>query len=289
VTTKKRLQWFRCYPEKFLTALAGMSALKQHVYLIVCLRIYEKRGAISDSVSAIAKRCGYDRVCHVQRAIAQLVEEGKLFRTEAGLMNPFAENEITERKSSPVRTQEITQENQRKLSLSAESENKSSRVRTSKITQENQRFFSLDIERKKVSKKEVSKQERRRAPRHPMPENWQPDERGIQYARDSGFLDEQGIRYASDSVLLDEKIRQMIRACRNYYLRRGDLIAGPVGLSATWRNWCDNELKFQQRGNGHGRFQKPQLADTVRELVDEARRLEDQAGIVRPSDALRSH
>lgn len=275
MTTKKRLQWFRCYPEKFLTALAGMSAIKQHVYLIVCLRIYEKRGAISDSVSAIAKRCGYDRVCHVQRALAQLVEEGKLFRTEAGLMNPFAENEITERKSSRVRSQKKTQENQQTCSLFAESENKSSRVRSSKITQENQRSLSLDIERKKVSKKEVSKQERRRAPRHPMPENWEPDERGIQYALDSGFL--------------HDKIRQMVRACRNYYLRRGDLIAGSVGLSATWRNWCDNELKFQQRGNGHGHFQKPQLADTVRELVDEARRLEDQAGIVRPSDALRSH
>jgi len=251
--TKKRLQWFHCYPEKFLTALAGMSAIKQHVYLIVCLRIYEKRGAISDPVSAIAKRCGYDRTCHVKRAIAELVKEGKLFRTDAGLMNPFAENEITER----------------------DSKQQSSRVRSEEITQENQRTLALDIEVEEERKKVSKKQERRRAPRHPMPENWEPDERGIQYALDSGFL--------------DEKIRQMVRACRNYYLRRGDLIAGAVGLSATWRNWCDNELKFQQRGNGHGRFQKPQLADTVRELVDEARRLEDQAGIVRPSDALRSH
>jgi len=124
---------------------------------------------------------------------------------------------------------------------------------------------------------DAPKKQPKRARRAPMSETWQPDSIGIAFARDRGFT--------------DDKIRQLIVACRDYHLKHGTLIAGSLGLSATWRTWINNEIKFtQERRNRYAhRNETTSFDDRIRNLVDEARRLEDQAGVVRPSDAFRSH
>lgn len=70
----------------------------------------------------------------------------------------------------------------------------------------------------------------KRKKRQPMPEDWQPDERGVLFAKNLGFT--------------EIKISQLVMACRDYHLKHGTLIAGSIGLSATWRTWCNNEAKF---------------------------------------------
>ena len=70
----------------------------------------------------------------------------------------------------------------------------------------------------------------KRKKRIPMPENWQPTDEGIEFAENLGF-----------SVA---KTAVMIQACRDYHLKHGTLIAGQIGLAATWRTWCNNEVKF---------------------------------------------
>lgn len=72
----------------------------------------------------------------------------------------------------------------------------------------------------------------RRKKRAQIPEDWQPDDKGILFARGLGFA--------------EEKIRQLVVACRDYHLKHGTLIAGSIGLAATWRTWCNNEVKFTE-------------------------------------------
>lgn len=68
--------------------------------------------------------------------------------------------------------------------------------------------------------------------RRAMEESWEPDAKGILFARGLGFN--------------DSKIRQLAVACRDYHLKHGTLIAGSIGLAATWRTWCNNEVKFSE-------------------------------------------
>jgi len=55
--TQERPPWFKCYPEKLLGALIGMSHDAIILYLIILLRIYEVGGPISDTPKALAHRC----------------------------------------------------------------------------------------------------------------------------------------------------------------------------------------------------------------------------------------
>lgn len=90
-----------------------------------------------------------------------------------------------------------------------------------------------------------------------MPENWQPSEAGLAYAADLGFA--------------EDRIAEMVRACVNYHLRKGTLIAGDVGLAATWRTWCDNEVKFsrdRQQRNGSGKNGRVTFSDVASGRVE---------------------
>ena len=83
---------------------------------------------------------------------------------------------------------------------------------------------------------------KRRANRSTISDDWTPDEKGIAYATERGF----------DSA----KINQLVRACRDYHIKHGTLIAGERGLAATWRTWCENEIKFS--ANRRAQSEKPQ-------------------------------
>ncbi len=91
-----RFPWFRCYPGKWLGALAEMPPDQGYVYVVVCMRIYEKRGPVPDSIEALARRTGF-RPSHVARIIDKLCSLGKLIKLPCGdLTNPFAEREIAD-------------------------------------------------------------------------------------------------------------------------------------------------------------------------------------------------
>lgn len=92
----ERFDWFPCYPEKLLGALSAMQPHEGYVYWIVCLRIYEIGGPCGDSIDALSRRTGYRRKV-VEDALTLLLRSGKLVRTEAGIINPFAESVLAER------------------------------------------------------------------------------------------------------------------------------------------------------------------------------------------------
>jgi len=91
---------------------------------------------------------------------------------------------------------------------------------------------ATDPKYKKEIKEEGKKEEKkerapRGKPRTPISEDWTVSEKGIAYARKSGF---------------DEtKIADMGRRFFNHHTSRGSLMAD---WEAAWRTWCDNEIKF---------------------------------------------
>lgn len=92
---KERLPWFPCYPSKLLGAFAGMRPDEGYVYWIVCLRIYEVGGPCPDTVDALARRSGMNRR-RVSDALALSFAAGRLVEVEGGIMNPFAEEVLSD-------------------------------------------------------------------------------------------------------------------------------------------------------------------------------------------------
>jgi len=84
-----------------------------------------------------------------------------------------------------------------------------------------------------------SKRDRKRCQ---MPEAWEPDDRGVLFAKGKGFA--------------DERIRHMVQRCRDHHVSRGTMIAGTLGLAATWRTWVNTQVEIDERdrrrGNGPG-------------------------------------
>lgn len=98
MTADDRLPWFPCYQSKLLGALAGMPFDVGYVYSVVLLRTYEVGGTCPDSAAVLARRMGATER-RVAKAVDWLVEQGKLIRSDLGLVNPFAVDILAEAKT----------------------------------------------------------------------------------------------------------------------------------------------------------------------------------------------
>jgi hypothetical protein len=92
------VEWYKCRPRKLLDACEGLgTAALVSTYRTIIDRIYECDGPISNDPSSIGRYAGL-RPSHAAKAISELIELGKLFRTDDGkLSNRFANNELEER------------------------------------------------------------------------------------------------------------------------------------------------------------------------------------------------
>jgi uncharacterized protein YdaU (DUF1376 family) len=91
--------WFKCEPIGFLTAFERIGDLDQAmVYVVVCLRIYLEDGSVPNRPDSFAAQCNMGRT-RVARAIAKLVEQGRLKLVDGELTNPRADEEIEARRA----------------------------------------------------------------------------------------------------------------------------------------------------------------------------------------------
>ena len=92
---KDELPWFRCFPSKWLGALAAMKQDEGYLYIIVCFRIYEVGGPCADTLDALVLRSHMNKR-RVSDLLDKLFRAGKLIRTSTGIMNPFAAEVLAE-------------------------------------------------------------------------------------------------------------------------------------------------------------------------------------------------
>jgi hypothetical protein len=85
--------WFRCFPDRLLSALGEMDADTQHVYAIVLLKIYARGGPIRNDARALATFCRRTMKA-TAGALERLIEMGRLTLVNGELSNPAAEAEL---------------------------------------------------------------------------------------------------------------------------------------------------------------------------------------------------
>lgn len=88
--------FFKCYPSDFLNGISDMSPNQITVYTVVIMRLYDEDGAIEDSPRKIARRCNM-RLPACEKALNQLVEDGKLVRSGGKLLHERVTEEIAKR------------------------------------------------------------------------------------------------------------------------------------------------------------------------------------------------
>lgn len=96
--------WVRWYASDFLNGVADLSPNEIAVYTIVLCRIYDEDAPIANDPKRIARRCNM-REPQCKKAIAVLIEEGKLELVDGLLDNNRARKEREKRRETSLKQQ----------------------------------------------------------------------------------------------------------------------------------------------------------------------------------------
>lgn len=231
-------------------------SLQQHgAYLLILMTMWRHGGWIDDDDKKLARICKLTSVSRWKKIApairALLVErDGKL--SQKRLLKEYG---VKTQKLSLLRQNLCTDPGANYL------KNKEPTATNGK----SDLLVPLSIE-EVVSKKEreSARSKRPRSPRIQMPEDWRPNDDGTAYAGERGF-----------DV---NRIEQMIRACRDYHIKHGTLIAGERGLAATWRTWVENEIKFSKpKPQQHWMQQRDETEMYLKQMRERARHGTEEA------------
>jgi uncharacterized protein YdaU (DUF1376 family) len=79
------LPWVRFFPSDWLAGTRGLSAAETGVYITLIMMMYDRGGPLTDDAPRLARLCG-SQVNHFNSALAALIEQGKLYRTDEGAL-----------------------------------------------------------------------------------------------------------------------------------------------------------------------------------------------------------
>jgi hypothetical protein len=241
-----------------------------YLYIIVCFRIYEVGGPCADTLDALVLRSHMNKR-RVSDLLDRLFRAGKLIRTAEGIMNPFASEVLAEMEQFRETRQRAglrgAQQRWKKDEQKQQSDDGTAMclpMANDSHLHLHKTLFPLETltDCESLPSSTVVGASRRRAARATMREDWEPTGTGFQYARDLGFA--------------PEKISTLVRACRDYHLKHGTLIAGDVGLAATWRTWCNNEIKFAKERQQNGPRGSRAFQDHSHSVTAAANRLQER-------------
>ena len=88
--------WFPFFTADWIVGVTSLSAAERGVYVSLIARIYDCEGPIKHDDVRLARECGLP-IRNFRRALAGLVETGKLTLSDGMIFNERAKNELTER------------------------------------------------------------------------------------------------------------------------------------------------------------------------------------------------
>ena len=237
MTTKERLPWFKCFPSKWLGALAAMKQDEGYVYIVVCFRIYEIGGPCTDTLDALAIRTHLNKR-RVSDLLDRLFRSGKLVRDGEGIMNPFAANLLSGRKAIIA---ERVDAGQKGASARWEKDEQN------QTTEDGNCHFSgkqsdgdleLDLEPEKEEHKVVIRFSRPTR----FPEKWiAPDQAAYIFGRKKGW---------TDSIIEDQFQKfKLHHTAKGSKWERWDLV---------WCQWVTNEIKWAAERAARNGNRQPQ-------------------------------
>ena len=97
--------WFKCYPSDFLRGVAHLVPNELALYTISLMEMYDTDGPIPDKIEWLARRCNM-RPTTCEKALAGLLEAGKLIRENGQLINNRAENLMKSRRKVGEKSKE---------------------------------------------------------------------------------------------------------------------------------------------------------------------------------------
>ena len=90
--------WFPFFTADWIVGVTSLSAAERGVYVSLIARIYDSECPIKHDDARLARECGLP-VHNFRRALAALVETGKLTLVDGMIFNERAKTELTERKN----------------------------------------------------------------------------------------------------------------------------------------------------------------------------------------------
>lgn len=90
--------WFPFFTADWIVGVTSLSAAERGVYVSLIARIYDSECPIKHDDTRLARECGLP-VYNFRRALAALVETGKLTLVDGMIFNERAKTELTERKN----------------------------------------------------------------------------------------------------------------------------------------------------------------------------------------------
>jgi len=229
-----RLPWFKCCPEKLLSALTAMEADEGYIYVHILLRIYEVGGPISDPIRALARRAGMTER-RANAAINLLIDSGKVNMTSDGKIDSVTTHETLaeigkfsdgQSRAAKIGAEKRAEKNQQKQ----QNDSAAAAPTLSQLRQETIDTTSL---RSVVAPKRQPRKQNRRSG---IEANAQPNERNRAYSESLGMT--------------ADAFRSEWQGFRSHHRAKGSIMAD---WDAAWETWARNWTKFSPRAGPQGR------------------------------------
>jgi hypothetical protein len=237
-----RLPWFKCYPTLLIGALTGMKPDVGYVYTFVLLRTYEVGGPCPDTSMVLSRRTGLT-IKRVEAAIDWLVEEGKLSRSDAGLVNPFSVKVLNERNQTTKALVSAGKTGGEKSAAKRQVKSINDPKPGLKSNEASGKPRSTDLDKDSDSELDLGSKEEppRKRVGSSLPKEWTPDQTDYEYAAKLGLT-------ISEAESCAEDLRLWARANANRAVgRKADWIS-------TYHGWMRREAPkiIRQRGFNKG-------------------------------------
>jgi uncharacterized protein YdaU (DUF1376 family) len=92
------LPYIKFYPSDFLGGVSGLSPAERGVYITILCLIWDHNGPVKIDEGRLARRCGMPKAAF-RKALASLMDEGKIHLTDDGLMNGRAKKALSDREN----------------------------------------------------------------------------------------------------------------------------------------------------------------------------------------------
>ena len=158
------MSWFKCFPEKFLNGVYGLTPNEGWVYTVLIMQMYDGGGSVPENNEWLAKRCNM-RVDSFKRSVNALISLGKIYRSNKMLRNPTVDHIV--QSSDYRRTRQVGVQKPNKINEGIEKQpcldlNNSSRAsqnlnRTRQVGVQKPNKINEGIEKQPISETEFFK------------------------------------------------------------------------------------------------------------------------------------
>lgn len=211
-----KLPYVRFYMSDWLSATRGMKANEIGVYFTMLALMYERGEPLPEDYTRLSRQCGCTpKTC--ETIVSVLLQEGKVYRSDAGLWNKRVQKEFDFREEKSSSAFKAVNKRWEKSN-----ENNGSSIRTNYDSNTNE--IPKPEARSQSEKREANASPKKTGTR--IPDDWRPSEEDDTFAASQGLVKSQ-IDFEADKF-------------RDFWISKSGKDGVKLDWPATWRNWIRN-------------------------------------------------